>query len=61
MMKKYTKHMSLATECMSKFTSSKLKDLGEFEQDMATGLDSEGEKSSREKFKRNTCTDVSKS
>jgi len=44
MMKKYTKHMSLATECMGKFTSSKLKDLGEFEQDMATGSDSEGKK-----------------
>jgi len=44
MVKKYTKHMSLATECMSKFTSSKLKELGEFEQDMATGLDNDGKK-----------------
>jgi len=44
MMKKYHKHMSLAQECMNKFEKKKLKQLGEFEQDMATGLDSDGKK-----------------
>jgi len=43
-MKKYHKHMSLAQDCMSRFDKDKLKILGEFEQDMATGLDSDGRK-----------------
>lgn len=44
MMKKYTKHVSLAEACMGKFDSKSLKDLGELEQDMATGLTDDGEK-----------------
>jgi len=44
MMKKYHKHMSLATECMQQFERKQLKKMGEFEQDMATGLTSEGDK-----------------
>ena len=42
MMKKYHKHMSLAQECMSRFAQKKLKDLGELEQDIATGLTNDG-------------------
>lgn len=42
MMKKYHKHMSLAGECMSRFDVSKLDELGDLEQDMATGLNAEG-------------------
>lgn len=42
MMKKYHKHMSLAGECMSRFDTSKLDELGDLEQDMATGLNAEG-------------------
>jgi len=42
MMKKYHKHMSLAQECMNRFGQKKLKDLGELEQDIATGLTNDG-------------------
>jgi syntaxin-binding protein 1 len=42
MMKKYHKHMSIAQECMNKFDKKKLKELGELEQDMATGLNNDG-------------------
>ena len=42
MMKKYHKHMSLAQECMNRFAQKKLKDLGELEQDIATGLTNDG-------------------
>ena len=42
MMKKYHKHMSLAQECMTRFAHKKLKDLGELEQDIATGLTNDG-------------------
>ena len=42
MMKRYHKHMSLAQECMNRFAQRKLKDLGELEQDMATGLSNDG-------------------
>jgi syntaxin-binding protein 1 len=42
MMKKYHKHMSLAEDCMKKFDKRKLKELGELEQDMATGLTNDG-------------------
>lgn len=38
MIKKYAKHMSLAEACMGKFDTRKLKELGELEQDMATGV-----------------------
>jgi len=41
-MKKYHKHMSIASECMSKFESKQLNKLGELEQDMATGLTNDG-------------------
>ena len=34
--------MSLAQECMTRFQQKKLKDLGELEQDMATGLGNDG-------------------
>ena len=34
--------MSLAQECMTRFNQKKLKDLGELEQDMATGLGNDG-------------------
>lgn len=34
--------MSLAQECMNKFDKRKLKELGELEQDMATGLNNDG-------------------
>lgn len=42
MMKKYHKHMSLAQVCMTKFETKHLKELGELEQDMATGLTNDG-------------------
>jgi len=42
LMKKYHKHMSIASECMSKFERQQLNKLGELEQDMATGLTNDG-------------------
>jgi len=44
MMKKYHKHITLAESCMTKVTTLKLTELGDFEQDMATGFDGNGEK-----------------
>lgn len=43
MMKKYAKHVSLAQACMGKFDKKRLKELGELEQDMATGLTENGD------------------
>jgi len=42
LMKKYHKHMSIASECMVKFDAKQLNKLGELEQDMATGFGSDG-------------------
>jgi syntaxin-binding protein 1 len=42
MMKKYAKHMTLAGECMARFDAQRLDALGELEQDLATGLNTEG-------------------
>jgi len=44
MMRQYHKHMCLAQECMQIYDAKKLHDLGELEQDMATGLTESGEK-----------------
>jgi syntaxin-binding protein 1 len=44
MMRQYHKHMSLASECMQKYEKQKLHDLGELEQDIATGLTESGDK-----------------
>lgn len=44
MMRKYAKGLSLAEACMTKFNKQRLKELGELEQDMATGKDDDGNK-----------------
>lgn len=41
-MKKYHKHVSMAEACMTKFDRKRLKELGELEQDLATGFTDEG-------------------
>jgi hypothetical protein len=51
MMKKYHKHMSLAQGCMQLFDGKSLRDLGELEQDMATGLDNDGKSISEKAIK----------
>jgi len=44
MMRQYHKHMSLAHQCMEIYDKQNLHDLGELEQDMATGFAENGEK-----------------
>jgi len=53
MMRQYHKHMSLASECMEKYEKQKLHDLGELEQDIATGLTESGEKVNMKTVKTN--------
>jgi hypothetical protein len=44
MKRQFTKHIEMARECYGRFTKEKLMQIGEFEQDMATGLDNHGKK-----------------
>lgn len=44
MKRQFTKHIEMARECYGRFTKEKLMEIGEFEQDMATGLDNDGKK-----------------
>jgi len=53
MMKKYHEHMSLAEDCMKQFSAGNLKDISEFEQDMATGLDGDNNKVAAKTLKAN--------
>jgi len=53
MMRQYHKHMSLASECMAKYEKQKLHDLGELEQDIATGLTESGDKVNMKTVKTN--------
>jgi len=41
-LRKYTLHMKLMEECWQKFDAKDLKDIGDIEQTLATGLDKEG-------------------
>jgi len=57
MMKKYHKHMTLAGECMAQFDANRLDQLGDLEQDMATGLDADG-KPIKTKTMKNKLIDI---
>eukprot|EP00455_Lapot_gusevi_P017363 TRINITY_DN1924_c0_g1_i4.p1 TRINITY_DN1924_c0_g1~~TRINITY_DN1924_c0_g1_i4.p1 ORF type:complete len:475 (+),score=176.96 TRINITY_DN1924_c0_g1_i4:140-1426(+) len=42
--KKYLKHVNMASKCLEIFANNHLKNISELEQDMATGVDNEGNK-----------------
>lgn len=46
-MRKFSKHMKLAEACFDAFDSQKLREISSLEQDMATGVDENGKKTSR--------------
>jgi syntaxin-binding protein 1 len=49
-MKKYTKHMTLAEACFDAFDERKLREVSHVEQDMATGVDEEGNKTTKKQL-----------
>eukprot|EP00475_Leptophrys_vorax_P009679 TRINITY_DN1640_c0_g1_i2.p1 TRINITY_DN1640_c0_g1~~TRINITY_DN1640_c0_g1_i2.p1 ORF type:complete len:647 (+),score=199.54 TRINITY_DN1640_c0_g1_i2:196-1941(+) len=49
-MKKYTKHMTLAEACFDAFDERKLRDISHLEQDMATGVDEDGKKTTKKQL-----------
>jgi len=51
MMRQFHKHMSVAAECMNQFTRMNLSDIGEMEQDMATGVSENGQVVEMKKIK----------
>eukprot|EP00457_Paulinella_chromatophora_P003913 gb/GEZN01003922.1/.p1 GENE.gb/GEZN01003922.1/~~gb/GEZN01003922.1/.p1 ORF type:complete len:659 (-),score=109.43 gb/GEZN01003922.1/:90-1805(-) len=54
--RQFTKHLDMAGACSQKLKRDKLMDIGEFEQDMATGLDNDGKKIVPKKMKQKLVT-----